>query len=409
MSIFLLFLFLVYPFGAFLLAMYCLSIRKMEKVSILIIVLFAGLLGYTFLPAHTMDITRHYAMFEKMKSAYSISDFIFYESVSEKPDFFLDWVYWIVGQYVVDTHQIVGFLGAACYYGLGLGVILHWRRLLKSSSSFNNFFLLIGLFLSLIPVQEFNGMRQGNAIMLFLFIITIPDEDICGIKRFLLLIFPCLIHFSLYPIVALYIFVYFFKRKDCFVLSSVFLIGYLFFLPCMDAFKKLCLNFGSIGIGIATKIDDYLFQGDISAALYAGSVLRFILILILLFLFPLVFCAMENMGKWRKESSSFILRFHYFSLLFFSYVIFSSSSYILSRNLMLFKFMAVLYFSYVVFSSPIKRNLRKFLYCICLLVFFSGPFSLYFGKEYLTINTPIFYSSLFEILHLKTVPEGYYR
>lgn len=68
---FLAFLFLINPFLAFCLAVYLLSKQKEALFTTVVIVLFFGLLGYTCLPFSTMDITRHYVMFDKMKQAVS--------------------------------------------------------------------------------------------------------------------------------------------------------------------------------------------------------------------------------------------------------------------------------------------------------------------------------------------------
>ena len=47
------------------------------------------------------------------------------------------------------------------------------------------------------------------------------------------------------------------------------------FLPLMKWFQNQCLSMGTIGIGIAMKIEDYLFSGEMEAKLYSGSVIRF--------------------------------------------------------------------------------------------------------------------------------------
>ncbi len=401
-KIILVLLFIVYPFVAFLSGVFFLSKGQEKVLSFIIITSFFGLLGYSFLPINTMDITRHYVFFESLKEVFTFSDFILYEGTSEKPDFFLDIIYWFLGK-CIDTHQIVGFIGAASYFGLSLGVICHWCRLTHVESS-KSFILLFFMFLALMPVYEFSGMRQGNANMLFLFLITMPDRERIKVKQMFLLILPCLIHFSLYPIVILYICACYMNRKKIFILVSCLIIGFFFFLPFMKWFQNQCLSMGAIGAGIAMKIEDYLFSGEVEAKLYSGSVIRFGMTLFLLFIFPALLYLTDRI---RKSYSSVILRFHYFSMLFFSYIILTSSSYILSRNLMLFKFIAAMYIIHLLYSVSLQLQFRRLLYCLSLIVCISGIFSCYLGKEYRSVNPVLFGPNLFHILNVETLPEGY--
>lgn len=401
-KIILILLYIVYPFVAFVSAVCFLSKGQEKVLSFIIIISFFGLLGYSLLPVDTMDITRHYVFFESLKEVFSFSDFLLYEGMSEKPDFFLDIIYWLLGK-CVGTHQIVGFIGAASYFGLSLGVIRHWCRL--TNVEFSTFFILLFfMFLALMPIYEFSGMRQGNANMLFLFLITMPNREKVKIKQILLLLFPCLIHFSLYPIVILYICGCYLSRRKIFILVSCLIIGFFFFLPLMKWFQNQCLSMGTIGIGIAMKIEDYLFSGEMEAKLYSGSVIRFGITLFLLFIFPALLYMADRL---RNSYSPVMLRFHYFSLLFFSYTIFTSSSYILSRNLMLFKFIAVMYVIHLLFSVSLKRQLKRLLYCLSLIICISGVCSCYLGREYRTVNLTLFCPNLFYIMNVETQPEGY--
>lgn len=401
-KIILILLFIVYPFVAFLSAVLFLSKGQEKILSFIIITSFFGLLGYSLLPVNTMDITRYYVFFESLKEVSSFSDFILYEGMSEKPDFFLDIIYWLLGK-CVNTHQIVGLLGAVSYFGLSLGVIRHWWRLAYVGSS-KFFILLFFMFLALMPVYEFSGMRQGNANMLFLFLITMPDRERIKVKQMFLVLFPCLIHFSLYPIVILYICACYMNRKKIFVLVSCLILGFFFFLPFMKWVQNQCLTMGAIGTGIAEKIEDYLFSGEVETKLYSGSVIRFGMTLFLLFIFPALLYMADRL---RKSYSPVMLRFHYFSMLFFSYTLFSSSSYILSRNLMLFKFIAVMYVVHLLYAVSLKLQFRRLLYYLSLIICISGVFSCYLGREYRTVNPALFRPNLFYILNVETQPEGY--
>lgn len=399
----LIFLFLLSPFIAVLLSVYFIYANRHIKVSSVIFVLFWGLIGYTYLPFDSMDITRHNLSFEELKSIESMLEFITYESLSEKPDFALDLIFWGIGK-LVKTHQIVGFIGAICYYGLGLCILLNWRTQLKSKSPFYNFLLPLFIFLALAQVTEFSVMRQGNAILLFLFIITIPDERLSVKKKSLLLIFPCLLHFSMYPIAILYICSCFFNYRVLMMLSFLLFAGFFFFLPLMSLIMDFLSSLGGIGSGISKKIDVYLFEGEVDAALYSGSVLRFYIILLMLCIFPFV---AFRLNKTLKQFPSFMLHLHYWGILFFSYLIFSSSSYIFARNIMMFKMFGILYFTYAIFSCNLGKYLQRLLICLCLLIALSGPFSLILGEEYRVLNPRMFYSNVIDLLSIKTLPEGY--
>lgn len=403
--IFLIFLFLLSPFIAVLLSIYFIYADRHIKESSVIFILFWGLIGYTYLPFDSMDITRHNLSFEQLKSIDSLLEFITYQSMSEKPDIALDIVFWGIGKWI-KTHQIVGFLGAICYYGLGLGILLHWRENLRSKSSFNNFLLPLLMFLAMAQVTEFSVMRQGNATLLFLYIITFSDEKISSLKKCMLLIFPCLIHFSMYPLALLYIFTCIFNRKYLFIISIFMLVSYFFFIPLMSLLMDLLAGLGGIGAGISEKIDDYIFGGEVEVKLYSGSVLRFYVIILMMLFFPFIAFRVDRM---REKLPKFILHFHYWGILFFSYTLLTSSSYILSRNMVMFKMFSVLYFTYALFSCSyyFSRHLQRLLVCLCLIIALSGPFSMWLGEEYRVLNPEIFYSNVINILSIKTLPEGY--
>lgn len=401
----LLFTFIVSPFLSVLLAVYFIYCKRHVKLSVMIVVAFYGLVGYTFLPIASMDITRHYSSFEELTNVNSLSDFIFYQSLSEKPDLALDLIFWGISK-LINTHQIVGFIGAACYYGLGLGILLNWRKNLYSKSSFNNFLLPSLMFLAMAQITEFSGMRQGNAILLFLYIITFSDEKISSLKKCVLLIFPCLLHFSMYPLVFLYICTCLFSRKYLFAISIFMLISFFFFIPLMSLLMNFLATLGGVGAGIAGKIEDYIFGGEVEVKLYSGSILRFYVIILMMSIFPFIALSVDKM---REQLPNFILRFHYWGILFFSYTLFTASSYVLSRNMMMFKMFGVLYFTYVLFSCSyhFTKHLQRLLACLCLIIALSGPFSMWLGLEYRVLNPVMFYSNIFKILSTNTLPEGY--
>lgn len=400
--------FVLNPFITFCFSLFLLAKQKYVFVCSLIWICFAGLFGYTFLPASNMDITRHYIIFDDLTNLVKFSDFIFYESLLEKPDFLVDFVYWLIGR-VIDTHQVVGFLGASLYYSLMLGVIRHCCTLFVNNRRFAQklFFYLLFVFLALTIVYDFSVMRQGNAILLFLFIVTIPTDKISELKRLLLLLMPCLLHFSLYPIVFLYLCTYILKRKTIFILFFCMALCYFFFPLIMHGAMNVCNSLGGIFAGIAEKIDVYMFNGELSVLLFSGSRIRYVLtIFLFIFIFPLLIYLVDKKAI-NKSANPVICRFHYFSILFAGYLILSSSTYILSRNLMLFKFIFGVYLVYVLFAVRLKEHLKNFLLGLTVGIWLLGVASFYHGKDYRCLNTTLFYSNIFNILSVKTNPAGY--
>ena len=400
--------FILNPFVAFCFSLYLLAKQKYVSICSFICICFAGLFGYTFFPASNMDITRHYVTYDDLTNIVSFSDFIFYESLVEKPDFLIDLVYWLVGK-IIDTHQVIGFLGASLYYGLMFGVIKHCCSLFTNNKrqTYNFFLFLLLSFLSLTIIYDFSVMRQGNAILLFLFIITIPSYRISELKRVLLLLLPCLLHFSLYPIVFLYLCTYILKRRTIFMLFVCMILCYFFFPIIMHTAMNVCNSVGGPFAGVAEKIDLYMFNGKLSVLLFSGSRIRFVLtIFLFIFIFPILVYLIEKKST-NIFSNSLLSRFHYFSILFAGYLIMSSSTYILSRNLVLFKFIIGIYLMNVVFTLPLKEYLKNFLLGVTVGIWLLGIVSFYHGRDYRCINTTLFYSNIFNILAVKTNPAGY--
>lgn len=199
------FLFIANPFLGALYALYNLSKRQYTAISFAIAVCFAGLYGYTFLPYSNDDITRHYIIFSKLTSVTSISDLLLYETLSFKPDFLIDIFYYVIGRFS-DNHQFVGMLGSSMYYGLLLGVCINWLNQSHADNYEKAFWTIILCMLALTPTNEFCGMRQGNANAMLLFFITWPKfYSFKNYIRILLVILPCLLHFSILPLSLLYL------------------------------------------------------------------------------------------------------------------------------------------------------------------------------------------------------------
>lgn len=120
--------------------------------------------------------------------------------------------------------------------------------------------------------------------------------------------------------------------------------------------------------------------------------------------FPVVAFGVD---KKRRQVPQFILRLHYWSILFFAYILFTASSYILSRNIMLFKMFGILYFTYALFSCRLGKYTQRLVSVLCLLVSLSGPLSMWLGLEYKVLNPKVFYSNNVDLLNVSCRLEGY--
>ena len=195
-------LFLVYPFVGVCMALYLMPCSKHRMFFSLLVGIFGGLLGYTYLPSDVMDITRHFITFKLLLNVNTWSDFLLFESIAQKSDGFFDFFYWNIGHFS-DNHQWVGFLSGFLFYFFSVSVLLIWHDIIHTSR--NEFLFLCGVFLALSCVYTLNGIRNGNAVALFLYIVSLQIKGYRP-KRLWWFVLPCLMHFSMYPLVALYLF-----------------------------------------------------------------------------------------------------------------------------------------------------------------------------------------------------------
>jgi hypothetical protein len=401
---FALILFLISPFIGCMFSLYNISKNRFVNISYVLVVLFAGLYGYTYLPYSNDDITRHYQLFKTISSLDTFSDFVLYQAVSFKPDFLIDYLYWIVGHFS-DNHQLVGFLGSAMYYGLLLAIIRNWLGLFSQTHYGPAFWCAILSMLALIPTNEFCGMRQGNANALLLFFITWPKfYNFPKLVRILLLILPCLLHFSIFPYILIFVLASNINSKKAVLLSAAMALSCIFVVPVMQSLMGVLPKLGTIGVGIAMKIDEYMFDGDIENLLYSGSRLRFYFIVLLIAISPFMFNLIRKAKSEDKNFDTFI-RFTYLTL---GYLVFTSPTFILSRSLMIFKLIACLLISYLAFSSTVSTKNNQLYKIITYTLIFSGVIYLIQAQEYRVINPAIFYLPLPELLQIETDIYGYH-
>lgn len=400
-SVLLLGLFVLNPFLACIYSLYCLSIGRHKHLSVFVVLSFAFLYGYTYHPFETDDLIAHNVIFSQLQNVTSLSEFITYESLNQKPDFLLDYLYWIFG-YISHTHQVVGALGATVYYGCMLAVILHWLSIVNVGKSKVAFFILLFMFLAMSPPNEFSGMRQGNANMLFLAIITWPDISMG--KRRIWLLLPPIIHFSLIPIVALYYIFSKFQRQKATIVCVVLCLSFFLWESLLHTISVFLPKFGVLGVGLVTKINSYASSGisDGGTLLYAGSRLRFYLQIVLFLIFPLI---IKKIYSYRI--SEHLKEYFIFSIIFWGYMILTSQTHILARTLMLFKFMVCLDLLYIAYSHLIPVEKRSVFKYICLVIVLLGPIFVIQAVEYRVWNPILITGNLISILSTSTNFAGY--
>lgn len=372
-------------------------------LSTFIVVFFAGLYGYTFKPYSTDDITRHYTAFLTIIEFDTIQEFIAYQIYKSKPDFMLDVAYWFMGLFT-SNYQFVGFLGSAMYYGLILGICRNWLSQYPETRYSSAFWSVVLCMLALIPTNEFCGMRQGNANALLLFFITWPRfYRLSTFKRYVCILIPCMVHFSVLPFFIIYFLARNLTYRKSVDVAIILASCGLVITQIMQFLFGILPSFGSIGAGIASKINAYMFSGELEASIFMGSRLRFYFILMLVAFSPLMFYYVKRL-KWIDGQMNLFMKF---SVITVGYVIFTSNTYILSRTLMLYKLVACLLLNLLAYNKLIKSKIRSVSKIVNFALIVGGLVFYIQAMEYRVVNKALFYKSLPELMQIETDVYGY--
>lgn len=160
---------------------------------------------------------------------------------------------------------------------------------------------------------------------------------------------------------------------------------------------------GAVGIGIAAKINDYMFNGELDNLLYSGSRLRFYLIILLMSITPLMLNKIRKCISEDTDSGVFIK----FAYLTFGYVIFTAQTFVLSRTLMIYKFIICLLLCFLTFNKSVDVKTRNKYHLLDYVIIIGGMIFVIQAMEYRVINMQLFTSSLPTILSITTDPAGY--
>lgn len=394
-------LFLLHPLSGTCMALYLMSYSKYRVFLSLLVGMFGGLLGYTYLPSDTMDITRHFITFNMLLNVKTWGEFLLFESLAQKPDGLFDLLYWFMGAFS-DSHQWVGFLSGFLFYFFSVSILLIWHDIIHTSR--NEFLFLCGVFLALSCVYTFNGVRNGNAIAIFLYIVSLQTREYSS-KRLWWLILPCLIHFSMYPIVALYLLAIKCSFRTTKKNALILILLFPFFQLVAGSLSEFLEFFGGIMANIGGKIERYLNGEEGGGTLvYFGSSLRFYVTCVLAGLVLLLFPLFNSIYKKLATEQQIFFRF---SILFYGYMVLSVTTYVLSRNLLVLSYLLILWLSFLYKSKDISCHSRKLVYRVLLLTFFSGLPSFITAKEYRVVNPKLFTSNIVSLFRERTQITGY--
>ena len=394
--------FIISPFVASLLAFYFCIHDFDRKFNTLLLACFGGLFGYTFIPGEGFDIIRHEELFNEFL-AFDFSQFVIYELTSPKPDFLIELIYWFVGRIFFNS-QIVGFIGAFSFYYLMLLVIENSLRNVVRQRTPYTYFFCVAIFMAITVTWQFSGMRNGNAVLLFMYLIT-SNINYLKRKNQLLLLLPGIVHFSLLPICILYFLCLFLKRKQLHYISILLILSVPFILLILSSLHGVLDSLGYIGHFFAAKIDSYIIDGT-DASMYTGAGFRYYLVVIpMLILFPFVW---KTVNQCSHDSRMRELPYHHFSILFFSYVLCLGMTYAFSRNLLLCIYLFSVYFLSFLYFVKCNAFLKRIVYIFLIYACLSIVPSWYMGKEYRCINPILFTGSLHTILTTEITENDYW-
>jgi len=396
-------LFIFYPFSSFFISILLLANNYDRKFNQLIFGLFMGLFGYTFIPGREFDIVQHYALFESFLNT-SFSEFLVLLTYNNQPDFILYTLYWIVGK-VIDNSQIVGFIGAFSFYYLFVLIIDNiFKNYLPGKRNFRSYMLLFFMFMACTVPYIFSGMRNGNAVMLFIFLLTNKDGKRPYVKDILILLLPGLVHFSLFPISIVYLLSKYLNKRIYFIFCSVLILLTPFTLSILTYLHDVFKTMGGIGNFFASKIESYVFL-DKNFGMYFGAGFRYYLVeLPLFFLTPLLWKYADR--EKRTSKSEEVL--HKFVLAFFAYSLCTIQTFLFARNHMVFAYIYISYWLILYFSKGVDLSVKQGILLFSGFIIISIIPSWIMGQEYVVINSKLFYSSLYELLNTKVTENQYW-
>lgn len=224
--------------------------KEKYRIYLFLLVLNIALIGYYFEPYITNDLYRHYEFIDYMKihnlkTVFSI-DALFIKNI---------WFY-LVG--VSGLKSLLPFSAILITYYIALTDIFEYSKISNIKHTLTvNFSIFVLIYIQLIWVMS--GIRFSIAFVLFLHGLYrefIKKER--GITTYLYYLLPCFIHYSIFVLVIIRLFLLF-KGVSRYILSFILLIWGFF----TEAIAEL-LNLSGVSYfqGIASKIEFYIGYSD---------------------------------------------------------------------------------------------------------------------------------------------------
>ncbi|WP_280764323.1 MULTISPECIES: EpsG family protein [unclassified Parabacteroides] len=380
-----------------------------KRYNIFISALFWGLFGYLFIPEIMMDITRHYEVFDQLIYISSFSDFFIWTTASKKPDYLMYFICWILGRFGFGK-QSLGFVSAFVFYYALYYLALKISDILRKkyhSKNIDPIVFVILPFLALVSLYWFSGIRQCNAIILFL-LALICYYDGSRTKLLFFCSLTTLLHFSMWPFVLFLIVAIYLPPRLIYLISFCLLLISPFFIVIVQELSEIFGFIGGFGEIMSGMIDAYIFSLEGDNVLYGGAALRWYMQWAIFFVsIPLWFFA----NKRFKYLDNEFYKIHYFYLLVLAYMFFSlfGSLQIFTRALDLLKFLFFMYTFYVLVHIPFKNIYKAPLYLFILIITLAGFFSIFVGKEYKTFYPKLVYMNVYQILQTTIDHTLYWR
>lgn len=390
-------LFLIYPLIAAILALFQLAYGVNRKWNLIIVGMFGGILGYTYLPNSTMDLTRHYIWFLQYGQA-DYNEFLLL--MVNATDYLSCVTYFLIGK-ITDNYQIIGAISGFVFYYFSMAALDVWSDLWGIHNKSFLYIVCAMCFLALTSVYLFSTVRNGNAVAIFIYLWACQLRSYSTRRQWLFAI-PCLLHFSLTPIVALYFVSIQCSRKVIRRTAIIMACSVLLFEPLL---LYLADDLNIFGIGLSKKIHLYLDGEQKGTLLYIGSRLRFIITCGLTVIMFISFFLI-NKRKIIQNNPS-LTKFYAFNTLFIGYFIMTSATYILARNIYVIVYLIIFYFTLLAVSKSITPQIKNAITMLLIMVSLSGILSYTSAKEYRVVNSDIWKPNLISILSVKTDIKGY--
>ena len=406
--IFVTLIFAIYPFLGLVIALFLFVFNRNVKLSLYVITAFFFCYGWTFIPAANFDFVRHQEIFVELQQYSTFKEFKSYMSLVLSPDVAVDYMYWFLGNISVNP-QLIGAISAMFYYLLLFLIIKNFfANYLIPYNNPAKRALVISVFFALTVTWYFSGMRNGSALMLFIYLLVTLDISSKSLKNVVLILLPGFLHFSLFPISILLILSKYISTRSVVLFAVIGTLLFPFINKILILFGSFTSGMGLIGQFISAKLDSYVLHGT-EASMYTGAGYRFYLVIIpLLVIIPFIWFTVNPVFR-AKSNSSKLLVFHKFVLLLWGYSVLLIDTYALSRNLMVFGYVFSLYLFYLLWDKLYRSNgLKIFILLFMLHSAISILPSWYMGKEYLCINTKLIFSDLVTILNENVTSNDYW-